>query len=458
LCREDAKVAAARSEDTIARAREEFGEAEAPQAAEWMLKLETDRKGDYMATRSNLVMIMQHDELLTGSVALDELAHRARILRDLPWGSAAGGYWDDADDAALRHYIEKVYNIDAVSKLLDARVIVQEQNKFHPIREYLAGLTWDGVPRVDTLLIDYLGAEDSAYVRAVTRKTLCAAVARVYEPGVKFDWMLVLIGAQGIGKSTLVKKLGGPWYTDSLYTLQGKEAMEQIQGFWIIEMGELAAMRHSEIEGLRQFLSRQEDTFRVAYGRNTETFPRQCVFIGTTNDWFFLRDRTGNRRFWPVEIPREARPKLSVWAHLTTETIGQIWAEAQELWQRKEALQLSSDIEIVATQFQAAHAEDEPRAGQIAEYLNTPLPEDWNSRDLASRRAYFNGSDFGGEPLGTKPRDRVCIMEVWQECFGGDPKSLNPAMTREIHEIVQALPGWKRADSKMRFGALYGVQ
>jgi putative DNA primase/helicase len=462
LARGDSHVAEVHHAETLSHAREEFdapaGAGEEPADTSWMAELEADRKGNYETTRGNLVLILQHDPLLAGCVAMDELAHRPRIMRDTPWGKPAGGYWEDADDAALRNYMEQIYDIDAVTKVMDARIIVQEKNHFHPVRQYLDGLRWDSVPRVDTLLIDFLGVRDNPYIRAVTRKTLCAAVSRVYRPGIKFDWMLTLIGPQGVGKSTLTKRLGRQWHTDSLYTLQGKDAMEQIQGFWIIEMGELAAMRRSEEESLRQFITRQEDTFRAPYGRNTATFSRQCIFIGTTNDWFFLRDRTGNRRFWPAEIPRDAAPVRNVWQDLDEATVGQLWAEALVLWRAGEVLQLPPEIEAIATALQEAHAEDEPRAGQIAEYLNTMLPSDWESRDLASRRAFLTGGDFGQEAVGTVRRERVCIMEIWQECFGGDPKQLTRPMTKELHEIMQGLPGWKRTENKMRFGNIYGVQ
>lgn len=462
LARGDARVAAAHHTETLDRAREEFGapedSAQEPADTSWMQQMKTSRRGEYEATRGNLVLILQHDPHLTGCVAMDGLAHRPRIMRELPWGKAADSFWEDADDAALRHYMEAIYGIDAITKVMDARVMVQEQNRFHPIRQYLDALEWDEIPRVDSLLIDYLGVRDSPYVRAVTRKTLCAAVARIYRPGVKFDWMLTLVGPQGVGKTTLTKRLGQQWHTDSMYTLQGKDAMEQIQGFWIIELGELAAMRRSEEESLRQFLSRQEDTFRAPYGRNTATYPRQCIFIGTTNDWFFLRDRTGNRRFWPVEIPRDATPARNIWNDLDAVTVDQLWAEALTLWRAGEPLQLPADLENVAAALQELHAADEPKAGQIAEYLNTLLPPDWESRDLASRRAFLAGGEFGEEKDGTVQRERVCIMEIWQECFGGDPKQLTQAMVKELHEIMQRLPGWKRTENKIRFSHQYGVQ
>ena len=204
----------------------------------------------------------------------------------------------------------------AVTKVADDRA-------YHPLRAYLAGLPeWDGSPRVDTLLIDYLGATDNAYIRAVTRKTLCAAAARVYSPGCKFDTILVLNGPQGIGKSTLIAKLGGEWFSDSLQLsdTHDKTAAEKLQGYWILEIGELAGLRKAEVETLRSFLSRQNDIYRASFGRRATPHPRQCVFIGTTNaESGYLRDTTGNRRFWPVKVSGNGHKKT--WALSAAEDI-----------------------------------------------------------------------------------------------------------------------------------------
>ena len=209
----------------------------------------------------------------------------------------------------------------AVAKVTDDR-------SYHPIREFIENLPeWDKVPRVDTLLIDYLGADDNEYVRAVTRKTLCAAIKRVLYPGCKFDSMLVLNGPQGVGKSTLIAKLAGEWFSDSLNLgdTKDKTAAEKLQGYWILEIGELAGLKKAEVETLRSFLSRQNDIYRAAFGKRATPHLRQCVFFGTTNaESGYLRDTTGNRRFWPVKTPGTGIKHS--W-DLTPELICQIWAE-----------------------------------------------------------------------------------------------------------------------------------
>ncbi len=191
-----------------------------------------------------------------------------------------------------------MYGITNAKKITDAFLLTADSNRFHPVRNYLNSLKWDGQKRLETLFIDYLGAEDTAYVRAVTRKVLTGAVARVYEPGIKFDYALVLVGPQGIGKSEIISRLGCGFSSDTLTTLQGKEAYEQIQSFWLIELGELSALKKAEVETIKLFISKKEDAFRQAYARYTGRYPRQCIFIGTTNNDEFLKDQTGNRRFY----------------------------------------------------------------------------------------------------------------------------------------------------------------
>jgi len=256
------------------------------------------------------------------------------IKGNLPWhrllNKKEGDQWKDSDDSSLRHYIEKVYRITSPMKINDGLLIVEEKNKFHPIRDYFNSLVWDGVKRVDNLFIDYLGASDTKYNRMVTRKALVAGVARIFNPGVKFDYMLVLVGKQGVGKSHILSLLGQNWYSDSFNTVQGKEAYEQLQDAWIIEMAELTAAKKAETEAVKHFISKREDIYRVAYGKRVTKFPMQCVFFGTTNEMDFLKDKTGNRRFWPVMVEKH-RIKKNLWREDIKAEIHQIWAEAVEL-------------------------------------------------------------------------------------------------------------------------------
>ncbi len=227
----------------------------------------------------------------------------------LPW-ERSGGPWRDSDDAQLVTYVATVYVEFSQQTIMDQKTITVARHAFHPVKEYLEGLEpWDGVPRVDTLLIDYLGAEDTVYTREATAKILTAAVRRIYEPGCKFDSMLVLSGPPNTGKSMLVARLGGSFFSDNLTfdDMKDKTAAEKLQGYWLLEVGEMKGMRKMDVDSIKAFISRQEDIYRAAYGHNTERHPRQCVIFGTVNDLFgYLKDVTGNRRSGRSKSP--ARP------------------------------------------------------------------------------------------------------------------------------------------------------
>ncbi|MFA4037311.1 VapE domain-containing protein [Clostridioides difficile] len=340
----DTKVRKTIGRENLDKAKDDFGDIDF-EDDEWLTRLDYDNKGSYKKTTNNILMFIENDPYLKGKIAYNEFSNRAVVLGKLPWRKDDKlNDWNDSDDSGLRHHIETIYNISSPSKVNDALIIAFENNTFHPIKDYLNSLKWDGIKRVDTLLIDYLGAEDNHYARTIIRKVLVAAVARVFNPGIKFDNMMVLSGPQGMGKSTFIKKLGGDWYSDSLTTVQGKEAYEQLQGVWLLEMGEMMATKKADIEAVKHFLSKSEDIYRVAYGKRTSRFLRQCVVIGTTNDKEFLRDKTGNRRFWPIDAGVKKINKSIFNGQLDNER-NQIWAEAVELYKANEQLYLSDEAE-----------------------------------------------------------------------------------------------------------------
>ena len=418
----------------------------------WEEKLRHTEKGVLAQTIENVVTILRYDPKLAGALALNEMDHNIVVKSDLPWRKVTGtSQWVDADDAALRFYLERIYGIASKDKIFDAVNVVAGENKFHPVRDYLDGCTWDGVPRVETLLIDYLGAEDNAYTRAVTRKALVAAVARVYRPGCKFDYMLTLRGRQGLGKSALIAKLGGQWFSDTFSTMQGKEAYEQVMGVWIMEVGELAGMRKAEAETIKLYISKQTDRFRPAYGRRLQEFPRQCIFIGTTNETQFLRDTTGNRRFWVVDTPNI--PARNMWDELTPAVVRLIWAEAVELYKAGEELYLSRELEKVAREVQEAYEEENPKAGIVADYLERLLPEGWDALDYYSRRQWLET-----DAVGTIRRTTVCTLEIWTEALGGHPDKLDRYGAKDIRDIMAGLPEWRHQGNKRITARPYGRQ
>ena len=454
---DDKKVIVTIGKEKMQAAQEDFGIIEDESDAEWVKELTYTEQGKLRSTISNFLLIIENEPLLKGKIAYNEFSNRAVVVGQLPWRKKENkSDWNDTDDSGLREFIEKYYAISSTAKCADALALSFEKHSFHPIKDYIDSLMWDEEERIDKLFIDYLGAEDNNYVRTVTRKILVAAVARAFNPGCKFDNMPVLSGPQGIGKSTIIKKLGQEWYSDSLTTVSGKEAYEQLQGVWILEMGEMMATKKADIEATKHFLSKTEDIYRVAYGRRTSRFPRQCVFIGTTNDREFLRDKTGNRRFWPIDVGMQERSK-SVFNDLNKYEIDQIWAEAYELYKNNEPLYLNSEEEKEAAKQQDSHSEESAKAGLIDEYLNKPITEDWYSLSLNDRRAYIQGGDFGEVPEGNITRTKTCVMEIWCELFNGDPKQLNPLLSREINEILRGFSDWELS-GRLKFGKCYGQQ
>lgn len=420
--------------------------------ASWQAKLQLTEKGTIASTIANAVTILTHDPRLAGALAYNDMAQTMVAMKDLPWREVSGeSLWTDTDDSALRLYMERVYGINSKDRIFDAVTTVAAEHRFHPVRDYLDGCTWDGAKRVDTLLIDYLGAEDTPYTRTVTRKSLVAAVARIYDPGCKFEYMLTLRGRQGIGKSALIAKLGGPWFSDSFYSIQGKDAYEQVQGVWIMEVGELAGLKKAEEEAIKLYISKQTDRFRPAYGRRIMEFKRQCIFIGTTNESQFLRDATGSRRFWVVDTPNKAMK--SMWTELTDADVSQIWAEAKALYRAGETLYLDRDMEAAARAVQEAYSEDRPRAGIIQAYLDRDLPEDWETMDTYTRRQWLST-----DAQGTVRRTTVSNMEIWSEALNGSPEKLDRYAIKEIRDIMSGIPGWVHSGTDRRTIYPYGRQ
>lgn len=421
----------------------------------WLNQLEIDGAGNYAKTRKNIITIFENDVNLKGKIAYDEFANRGLVLGVLPWNfEVKKRNWQDVDDAQLRIYLETVYGITGDGKISDALMRYSHNNKINDVQDYLKSVTWDGTKRIDTLLTDYLGAENNPYTRAVMKKSLVAAVARAMEPGVKWDYMPILTGPQGIGKSTFLQLLGKDWFSDSLQSFEGKDASEMIQGTWINEIGELTVLTRSETNAVKQFLSKKEDIFREAYGRKTGRFPRRCIFFGTSNDMEFLKDKTGNRRFWPVDL-YISTPVKSVFKDLPIE-IDQIWAEAFVSWEQGEELFLTGEAKDIAENEQDNHRESNVKEGIILEFLEKEIPIDWYTRDLSEKRLILNGN-YNLEGIQMTKRTKVCALEIWCECFGGDPRYIQRKDSIEINGILDTLKDWKKCKKTIRFGT-YGAQ
>lgn len=450
---QDTGVKKTLAEDRAAQAQEDFKEDD-----NWQAQLDLERNGTIKDTMANISAILRHDPKLQG-IVYNQFSNLLDVREVLPWQQVKPG-WSDTDLACAKLYFERCYGIWSPTKFKDALLAVTSAERlYHPVRDYLESLVWDGMPRLDTLLIDYLGADDTPYVRAATRKTLIAGVARIYEPGVKFDSILVLNGPQGIGKSTFFARLGKKWYSDSLTIadMKDKTAPEKLQGYWLLEISELAGMKKMDVETVKSFITRTDDKYRQSYGVSVESHPRSCIIVGTTNsDGGFLRDITGNRRFWPVRVSGSSI--LHPW---DMKDIDQIWAEAVCAYRNGEELFLKDDVAAEAYAQQREAMESDDREGVVQDYLDRLLPADWDKYDLYQRRSYFGGSDFGTPAEGTVRRDRVCAMEIWCECFGKAREALKKADSYEIEGILYKLGGWKKYEGstsgKARFVG-YGVQ
>lgn len=430
------------SRERLAEAKTEF-EAE---DLDWLKELELARSGDFADTLTNHVIVAKNDPNLAG-IAFN--LHRDGIdVRDqeLPWEQVKPG-WTESDFSQLKAYLQATYRLYAPAKTKDAVLVAAADRAYHPVRDWFEALPpWDGKARVDTLLVDYLGAEDTPYVRAVTRKTLLAAHARIYQPGVKFDSVLILNGPQGAGKSTFFARLARDWFSDALTLtdMKDKTGPEKLQGYWFLELGELAGMRKTDVETVKSFISRTDDKYRAAYGISVESHPRQCVIVGSTNaEAGFLRDITGNRRFWPVTVTGGSTKKP--W-DMDDSLVYQIWAEIKELAKDREPLYLTGDAAAQAAAAQSAAMETDEREGLVLEYLDTPLPDGWFEMGLHERRTYLAGGGEFGEPgrLGDLERMEVTNIEIWAECFGKDPSLMRPQDSYAISAIMARLPGWER--------------
>lgn len=439
---------------------QDFGIVEAEADRSWLEKLTLNRNGTPRDTIPNQKLIIENTAAFD-TLAYDQLSDAITVRRpeDLPWKQVKTG-WTKTDMAQLQGYLQETWDIYAPARTEAAVLSIAAQRAYHPVRQYLDQLpNWDNTPRLDTLLINYLGADDNEYVRQATRKMVHAMIGRVLQPGTKFDNVLILCGPQGIGKSMIFQKLGQQWFSDALNIedMKTKAGPEKLQGYWLLELSELAGMRKMDVETIKSFITTTDDKYRPAYGTVVEAHPRQCVIVGSTNaDTGFLRDITGNRRFWPINVTGQTSKKP--W-QLTCAEIDQIFAEALYGYAQDQTLFLTGQAAAQAQQAQTVAMEADDREGLVREYLNRALPGNWEEMTLHERRSFL-GSD--GDPLapalaGLRARRRVSNVEIWAECFGQDPALMAKRDAHEIGTIMAGIPGWARGSGTTRI-PIYGKQ
>lgn len=457
---QDRNVKLILSRDKQQAAADDFADVELPEDYndDWKGDLEYSKSGKLQCTIGNIILILENDPALRGHIVHDLFAGFDGVVGGLPWNKKAT-QWTDSDDANLRVWLEKNYGLTGKEKIADALTAVLTRHSYHPIRDYLNGLTWDGTPRLERLIIDYIGAEDTELNRVMTRKHFTAAVTRVFKPGCKYDYCLVMTGPEGAGKSTLLNKMGGQWFNDSITTTEGKEGMDQLRRAWIIEMGELASIKRSDVESIKAYLSKRVDIYRAAYARRTAEHPRQCIFCGTTNEALFLKGDNGNRRFWIIAVDPALR-KYTAWQDAIDRDRDQLWAEAVHYYKQGEKLYLDDRLEAQAKQRQAEYNDDhdDPLADMLLNFLDAKLPADWETYDLSRRRAWWRDPD----PLnadGTETRTRVSAVEFICERMGRDLADKEfKYLARKISNLIKALPNWEKVSTTKHCQNLYGIQ
>ena len=383
------------------------------------LPLIKDDKGRVMATIDNFATILRQDP---------EYADiRYNMLTTVP--ERNGEKWTDTDDSWMRGDIEARYGIHSKDKLQDAFNVVMRERQYHPVRDIIDNVTWDGVSRIHTLLTKWLKCEDTPYTREVSRLIFAGGTHRTYNPGCKFDDMAVLIGSQGSGKSTFARWLAlRDKFFAELQSFEGKESMETLDGKFILEVSEMAAFaRARDAETIKGFVSRTSDYYRKAYGHRADDYPRQCIIIGTGNHPQFIADKTGGRRFYPI-ITHSDGYDLFDHEEEVRHDIEQCWAEAKYLYDNK-LLEPFASRSLVAQirAVQAEASEDDYRVGMVEAFLTH--------------------------------KTETCIKELWCQALGNEERNPNPTRrdSNDLTAIMEALPGWRRSSVSRRFGS-YGVQ
>lgn len=389
------------------------------------IALTFDAKGNPAETIDNYLAIFRGDERFS-TFRFNTFKQTPEITENLTTRS-----WTNADDSQTLNYIERTYHLYHVEKFKHAMRVFCKERSYHPICEYIERLQWDGTPRVANFLAEWMGCENTDYTREVSRLIFASGIHRIYEPGIKYDSVPVLIGTkQGEGKSMIVRWLAirDEWYSE-LTVFESKEGVEAIQGAWICELGELlAVVRAKEVEAIKSYITRQADKYRVPYAERPEIFPRQCIFIGTTNKEQFLADKTGNRRWLPVHVNMNGY-ELFKKEKECREYIIQCWAEARAKYNEPFMCDLAPNpklLDVIRAKQQSAE-EDDWREGMIEAYLDNK-----------------------------KPGDSVCTMELYQKALQmGAFDKPTAAEQAAIRLIMQKFPEWKRTGT-MRFKE-YGV-
>lgn len=430
----------------------------------WVSKLDLNEEGAIKPTLHNIELIMRNDPRVAGVMRLNEFTQEI-VYRGVPgkklgkspkgirqlsgeiWNlrdPVNGDLWADMQDDAVRSIIEAPkrqggYGIKVSDRDLKASInIVSAENRFHPIREYLDGLVWDGVPRLDGLFTRYLGARDDAYSRAVSRMTILGGVTRIFEPGHKFDFVTILQGLQGKRKSTFIRVLARNWFAELHGDFADRKGMvEQMQGAWVLELPELSSFGKAEIEEIKAFVSAGFDKVRLAYARRAQVFQRQCIFLGSTNQSEFLKDPTGARRFWPIKCEVGEIDTAGL-----RDEVDQIWAEAVAAYRQMRADQPFGELPLYLADEEArleAERIQEDRRVESAEDAIAGRITAWLSEPIKDETGFDDVDDLLGAP---PQRNETCLIEIWVDCLRNDGSRYNESAARTLGKAIKLVPGW----------------
>lgn len=390
----------------------------------WREGLIVNREGAPKPLLVNAVRALRTAPEWAGVLGFNEFAVKTVSLKPAPWDGAAAGDWTDDDDTRAATWLQGqgIYvPVDVVAKAVQS---VAKDSRFHPVKSYLDSLKWDGTKRVEGWLNLYLGVYPTTYSKAVGARWLIQAVARIYKPGCKGDSCLILEGEQGLGKSTALRTLGWPWFTDEVSDLGSKDSALQAQGTWVVELSELDALSRGEVSQVKAFLSRSVDRFRPPYGRHVSAFPRQCVFAGSVNDATYLRDATGGRRFWPVACTIARINELK-------RDRNQIWAEAVHLYRKGEVWWLDTkELVALAAAEQADRYDKDIWDSLIDPWLQGPT------------RLENDGYNPARESFSSTSKS-VCVQDIMAHCIG---KRQDLWSQIDKNRVVRCLlaRGWER--------------
>lgn len=434
-------------------------------APDWVSKLRIHPKtGRTLDEAYNWRLLMEHDPVLS-MLAYNRMNLATVTLCDFPWRKVTPGKDDqltNADRAQISLHIQCTYNMRRPSKeqVNDAIDIVAQDHSFHPVEEYLEGLEWDGVSRIET----WLPGEVNGYKRSVARLTAVQAVARMLDPGVKVDNCLIFAGGEGLGKSWFIERMARGW-TCTLGPIDRGNARDTIMIMsrsWVAVADEGYSLKKADSDNMKNFITRTHDEVRLPYARETEILARRQVIWGTTNDPTFLRAQEGNRRFLIVNVSE----KLD-FDKYTPEYVDQVWAEAVHIWKESRAkygvdgnpvLRLNDAEEEVAKSVRGEATEEEPLVGLIQDYLDTLVPENWERMPVDDRIMWLRNAEQGLVKPGTHRIERVCSFEIWKVLLGNTRGKMSRVESLEIAEALRKLPGWESSGVKRARFPFFGQQ